>query len=450
MINSRELLVRQDESEGFIMRKKDIDRRQFLKGASSVAAGAIVFPAIIPSSSLGQDGSIAPSNRIVMGAIGVGSQGSGNMSGFLGKKEVQMVAVCDIDKGHRDRAKSRVDKRYDNSDCRTYSDFRELIERDDIDALSLALPDHWHSIPVVTAARAGKDMYGEKPLARTIREGRAMVDAVNRYGRVWQTGSWQRSVRDFRHACELVRNGRIGKVHKVEVGLPTGGGSDTKPIQPVPEGVDWDFWLGPAPWVPFRGVIHWDWRWIMDYSGGQLTDWAGHHIDIAHWGLGLDYTGPVEIEGRGVYPKDGIYNVPTEYKFTCIYENGLTMIVANDRQQPMGMGTVWYGEDGWIHVRRGKLEASSERILKEVIGPDEIKLYDSRDHQQNFLDCVRSREKTVTPIDIAHRSISVGLLGEIAMMTERKLRWDPEKEVFLNDDEANRMLSRPMRSPWHL
>ena len=443
-------MIRCVESEGIMIREKDINRRQFLKSATGIAVGAIVFPTIIPSSVLGQDGSIAASNRIVMGAIGVGSQGSGNMRGFLGKKEVQMVAVCDIDKGHRDRAKSRVDRRYDNSDCRTYSDFRELIERDDIEALSLALPDHWHSIPVVTAARAGKDMYSEKPLARTIREGRAMVDTVNRYGRVWQTGSWQRSVRDFRRACELVRNGRIGKVHKVEVGLPTGGGTDNKPIQPVPEGVDWDFWLGPAPWVPFRGVIHWDWRWIMDYSGGQLTDWAGHHIDIAHWGLGLDYTGPVEIEGRGVYPKDGIYNAPTEYKFTCIYENGLTMIVANDQQQPMGMGTVWYGEDGWIHVKRGKLEASSEKILKEVIGPDEIKLYDSRDHQQNFLDCVRSRKKTITPIDIAHRSISVALLGEIAMLTERKLRWDPEKEVFLNDDEANRMLSRPMRSPWHL
>ena len=433
-----------------MIREKDINRRQFLKSATSVAAGAIVFPTIIPSSVLGQDGSIAPSNRIVMGAIGVGSQGSGNLRGFLGKKDVQMVAVCDVDKSHRDGAKRRVDRTYDNSDCMTYLDFRELIERDDIDALSLALPDHWHSIPVVTAARASKDMYSEKPLARTIREGRAMVDAVNRYNRVWQTGSWQRSVRDFRYACELVRNGRIGKVHKVEVGLPTGSGTDNKPVQPVPDGVDWDFWLGPAPWVPFRGVIHWDWRWIMDYSGGQLTDWAGHHIDIAHWGLGLDYTGPVEIEGRGVYPKDGIYNVPTQYKFTCIYENGPTMIVANDQQQPMGMGTVWYGEDGWIHVKRGKLEASSEKILKEVIGPDEIRLYESQDHQQNFLDCVRSRKKTVAPIDIAHRSISVGLLGEIAMLTERKLRWDPEKEVFLDDDEANRMLSRPMRSPWHL
>jgi predicted dehydrogenase len=432
------------------MKQVEIDRRQFLKRASGTTVGAIAFPYVVSSSALGNAGNVAASNRIVMGCIGVGSQGSGNMGGFLGKKDVQVVAVCDVDKKNRDRAKKRVDDKYKNNDCKAYLDFREVIERKDIDALSLALPDHWHSIPVIMAARAGKDMYGEKPLARTIHEGRVMVDTVNRYGRVWQTGSWQRSVRDFHHACELVRNGRIGKVHKVEVGLPTGGSTDNKPVQPVPEGVDWDFWLGPARWVPYRGIMHWNWRWMMDYSGGQLTDWAGHHVDIAHWALGLDETGPVEIEGKGDYPKDGIYDAATAYKFTCKYENGLTMIVANDRQQPMGMGTVWYGEKGWIHVRRGKLEADPPDVIKEVIGPNEIKLYESRDHQRNFLDCVKSRKKTITPIEIAHRSISVGLLGEIAMLTEQKLRWDPEKEVFLNSDEANRMLSRPMRAPWHL
>jgi predicted dehydrogenase len=432
------------------MKQVEIDRRQFLKRASGTTVGAIAFPYVVSSSALGNAGNVAASNRIVMGCIGVGSKGSGNMGGFLGKKDVQVVAVCDVDKKNRDRAKKRVDDKYKNNDCKAYLDFREVIERKDIDALSLALPDHWHSIPVIMAARAGKDMYGEKPLARTIHEGRVMVDTVNRYGRVWQTGSWQRSVRDFHHACELVRNGRIGKVHKVEVGLPTGGSTDNKPVQPVPEGVDWDFWLGPARWVPYRGIMHWNWRWMMDYSGGQLTDWAGHHVDIAHWALGLDETGPVEIEGKGDYPKDGIYDAATAYKFTCKYENGLTMIVANDRQQPMGMGTVWYGEKGWIHVRRGKLEADPPDVIKEVIGPNEIKLYESRDHQRNFLDCVKSRKKTITPIEIAHRSISVGLLGEIAMLTEQKLRWDPEKEVFLNSDEANRMLSRPMRAPWHL
>jgi predicted dehydrogenase len=434
----------------FIMMKRRINRRQFLRKAAGASIAAVGFPYIVPSSALGGAGNVAASNRIVMGCIGVGSQGGGNMRGFLGKKEVQVVAVCDVDKGHRDKAKKTVDDRYKNNDCKAYLDFREVVERKDIDALSLGLPDQWHSIPAVMGARAGKDIFGEKPLARTIREGRAICDAVHRYGRVWQTGSWQRSQRNFHRACELVRNGRIGKVHKVEVGLPTGGSTGNKPVQPVPEGLDWDFWLGPAPWVPYRGICHWNWRWMMDYSGGQLTDWAGHHIDIAHWGLGLDYTGPSEIEGKGVYPRDGIYDAPTAYKFTCKYDTGLTMIVANDRQQPKGMGTVWYGEKGWVYVKRGRLEADPKSILDEKIGPNEIKLYESRDHQRNFLECVKSRKLTITPVEIAHRSISVGLLGEIAMLLGRKLKWDPEKEIFLNDEQANRMLSRPMRSPWHL
>lgn len=432
------------------MIKTNQSRRRFLRNAAGVSAGIVGFPYIIRSTALGADGAVAPSERIIMGCIGVGSQGTGNMNGFLGKKMAHVVAVCDVDKGHRDGAKKIVDEKYGNSDCKIYTDFRELIARDDIDALSLAVPDHWHSIPVVTAARAGKDMYGEKPLARTIHEGQVMRDTVNRYGRIWQTGSWQRSVGNFHHGAELVRSGRIGKVTRVEVGLPTGGGSDVKPVQPVPANLDWDFWLGPAPWVPFRGVSHWDWRWIMDYSGGQLTDWAGHHIDIAHWGLGLDETGPVEIEGKGVYPKDGIYNVPTEYKFTCKYANGIEMVVANDRQLPKGMGTVWYGEKGWVHVDRGRQATNPPELWNETIGPNEIRLYESRDHHQNFLDCVKSRRKTITPIEIAHRSISVGLLGEIAMLLERKLRWDPEKEQFVNDPEATRLLSRPMRGPWHL
>jgi predicted dehydrogenase len=416
--------------------------------------GAIGFPYIISSSALGADGAVAPSERIVMGCIGVGSQGTGNMRGFLSKKDAQVVAVCDVDKGHRDSAKRTVDRQYRNSDCQTYADFRELIARADIDALSLAVPDHWHSIPVVMAAQAGKDMYGEKPLARTIHEAKVMRDTVNRYGRIWQTGSWQRSVDNFRHGAELVYNGRIGKVTRVEVGLPTGGGGENRPVRAVPEGLDWDFWLGAAPWRAYTGFggqgPHWDWRWVMDFSGGQLTDWAGHHIDIAHWGLGLDDTGPVEIEGKGNYPKDGIYDVPTQYKFTCKYADGLEMIVANDQQVPKGMGTVWYGEKGWVHVDRGRQATEPASLWNETIGPNEKRLYDSRDHQQNFLDCVKSRKKTITPIEVACRSISVGLLGEIAMLLDRKVRWDPVKEEFVNDPEASRLLSRPMRAPWHL
>ena len=428
---------------------KDITRRGFLRKVAGISAGAVAFPYVISSSAMGDAGGVAPSSRIVIGCIGMGSMGTADMQGFLGKQEVQVVAVCDVDKTQRDKAKTVVDEKYKNQDCKTYLDFRDVIERNDIDALSIALPDHWHSIPAVMGAAAGKDIHAQKPLARTIREGRAICDAVQRYGIVWQTGSQQRSSEDFHRACELVRNGRIGKVTTVEVGLPTGSASDNKPVQQVPEGVDWDFWLGPAPWVPYRGILHWNWRWIMDYSGGQLTDWAGHHIDIAHWGLDLERTGPVEIEGRGVYPADGIYNVPMEYKFICKYANGIVMTVADNKQIPEG--TKWYGEAGkWIYVNRGKLEANPPSVLKEVIGPDEIKLYESRDHRQNFLDCVKSRKETIAPAEVGHRSISVGLLGEIAMLTERKLRWDPEKEVFLDDEQANRMLSRPMRGSWHL
>jgi len=432
-----------------VLKSKDITRRRFLKNATGITAGAIAFPYIVSSSALGNAGNVSASNRIVMGCIGMGGMGTGDMRGFLNKKEVQVVAVCDVDKSQRDKAKKNVDEKYKNNDCKTYLDFRDVIAREDIDALSLAMPDHWHSIPAVMGAAAGKDIHAQKPLARTIAEGRAICDAVRRYGIIWQTGSQQRSSSDFHRACELVRNGRIGKVTRVEVGLPTGGGSDNKPVQPIPEGVDWNFWLGPAPWVPYRGIMHWNWRWMMDYSGGQLTDWAGHHIDIAHWGLDLERTGPVEIEGTGVYPRDGIYNVPMEYKFTCKYANGIVMTVANNKQIPQG--TKWYGESGkWIYVKRGKLEANPASILKEVIGPDEIKLYKSRDHKQNFLDCVKNRKETIAPAEVAHRSISVGLLGEIAMITERKLQWDPDKEIFLNNEQANRMLSRPMRSPWHL
>jgi len=422
-----------------------ITRRSFLKGTAAIGGAAIGLPAIVPSSVFGAN---APSNRIVMGAIGVGSQGTGDMQGFLGKPEVQMVAVCDIDKGHLDNAKKIVDDRYGNKDCTAYHDFRELIGRGDLDAVQLAMPDHWHAIPAIAAARAGLDIHGQKPLARSIREGRAMCDAVHRYGRVWQTGSQQRSDYNFRRACELVRNGRIGKILKVEVGLPTGGGTDVKPVMPVPEGLDWNLWLGPAPYVPYRGVSHWDWRWIMDYSGGQLTDWAGHHIDIAHWGMGWDYTGPVEIEGKGNYPTEGLYNVATQYKFACTYADGTVMTIANNQQ--LTQGAKWYGETGWIHVNRGGLNASDEKILREEIGPNETRLYESRDHKQNFLDCVKSRELTICPVEVGFRSISVGLLGEIAMLTERKIKWDPENEKIKGDPEASALLGRSYREPWIL
>jgi len=410
----------------------------------------LIMPRVIPASALGLNGITPPSDRIVMGAIGVGSMGQGNMSEFLAKKVVQFIAVCDVDKTHADAAKRTVDAKYGNTSCRTYEDFREFLEKEKLDAVCIAVPDHWHSLVAVSCANKKLDIYGEKPLARSIREGQAIVRAVVKNNVIWQTGSWQRSVENFRRGAELVYNGRIGKVEYASVGLPNGNKSiGTPPLMPVPEGLNWEFWLGPALRVPYRGVCHWDWRWIQDYSGGQLTDWAGHHIDIAHWGLGLDRTGPVSVEGKGVFPREGIFDVAVEYDFLCEYAGGLKLRVANESRLKHGMGTAWYGDKGWIHVDRGDiLRASDPAILKEKIGPGEKPLYISHDHHQNFLDCIRSRKETITPAQTAHRSISVGLLGEIAMLTGQKIQWDPQKEEITGNAFASRLLMHPYREPW--
>jgi predicted dehydrogenase len=295
------------------------------------------------------------------------------------------------------------------------------------------------------------DIYGEKPLSRSIRESRAICDAVHRYNRVWQTGSWQRSQQNFRHACELVRNEKVGKITHVEVGLPTGGSTGIKPTKPVPEGLHWDWWLGPAPWRPYcefgGNRCHWDWRWILDYSGGQLTDWAGHHIDIAHWGLDLQHTGPIEIEGEAVYPENGLYDAPSQYNFNCKYANGITMNVHNGGLS----GTKWFGENGWVWVTRGNIDASDKNLLKpDAIGPNDERIYHSNDHIQNFLDCVRSRQDTIAPVEVANRSISVGHLGEIAMLLGRKIKWNPDTEEIVGDAEASALLGRSYREPWIL
>lgn len=431
---------------------KKINRRSFFGKMAGAAGAAIALPYIIPGSALGKNGATAASDRILMGLIGSGSQGTGDMHGFMSKPEVQMIAACDVDKARRDAVKAIIDGKYENSDARVYSDYRDFLASEKLDAVILALPDQWHGIIAIACANAKLDIYGEKPLARTIWEGIQIIEAVEKNERIWQTGSWQRSEAHFHRACELVINGRIGKVSFVEVGLPDGNPArGTHPVKPVPEGLDWDMWLGPAPAVPYRGVCHWDWRWIMDYSGGQLTDWAGHHIDIAHWGLGLERTGPVEIEATGVFPREGIFDVPVEYSIHAKYANGIEMHYANARQLPKGMGVCWYGDKGWIHVDRGnRLFASDPKILEEKIGDNEIHLYKSLDHTQNLLDCIRSREETITPCQVAHRSISAALLGEISMLTGRKINWNPDTQEIIGDPVASRLLRRPFRSPWKL
>jgi predicted dehydrogenase len=434
-----------------MVHKRFVSRREFLKGVAAAGA-ALALPTIVPSSVFGADGRPAPSNRITMGCIGVGGQGSGNQGAFLGESDCQVLAVADVDRNNMVNAKKRTDERYRNQDCAAYRDFRELIARDDIDTISLGTPDHWHAIPVIMAARAGKDIYGEKPFSHDLKEGRAMVTALAQYGRVWQTGSWQRSGGNFRFACELVRNGRIGKVHTVEVGLPTGGAGGSEQFTDPPPEMDYDFWIGPSPWAPYsRDRTHWNWRWQLDYGGGQMMDWIGHHGDIAQWGLGTDYTGPVEVEPvNSEWPKEGLWNAPTSYKFICTYASGVKMIVANDRQLPKGMGTRWIGDKGWVWVDRGGFDADPKSLLKDTIRPDEVNLYRSPGHHRNFLDCVKSRRLTITPAEVAHRSASIGHLGLIAMQVGRKFRWDPDTEQIIGDPTAAAMLGRAKREPWNI
>jgi predicted dehydrogenase len=434
------------------MRDKS-SRREFVKQSAKIVAGAVILPNIIPASVLGKGGSTPPSDRIVMGAIGVGSQGMSNMRDFLELKDAtRFIAVCDVDSLHLEKAKKVVDEANKSKDCRTYGDYREFLEKEKLDAVSIALPDHWHGIIYSAAANKKLNIYGEKPICRTIKDGQTIVSAVKKNNIIWQTGSWQRSLPNFHRGAELAINGRAGKIKYIEVGLPDGNrGIGTPPVKPVPPELNWEMWLGPALKVPYRGVSHWDWRWILDYSGGQLTDWAGHHIDIANWGAGLEHTGPVEISGIGVYPAEGIFNVPVEYDFLCKYANGIEMRVANAARLPLGMGTTWHGDLGWIHVDRGDvISASDPKILNEVIGEKEIHLYKSDNHWQNFIDSVRSRKPAIAPIEVAYRAISVGLLGEIAMTTGQKIQWDPEKEEIIGNPAASHLLSRPYRKPWTL
>ena len=428
-------------------------RRNFIRNSISLVAGTMVLPHLIPSSAMGMNGVVPPSDRIVMGSIGVGSQGVGNMREFLRFKEVQFVALCDLDSSHLEKASELVNKFYKNTDCRKHKDYREFLEKEKLDAVCISVPDHWHSITYVAAANKKLDIYGEKPLCRTIGEGQQIVKSVQKNKIIWQTGSWQRSVANFHKAAELVFNGRLGKVDRVEVGLPNAAKLIGMPSEkPVPPELDWDFWLGSAPKVPYRGVCHWNWRWILDYSGGQLTDWAGHHIDIAHWGLGLDRTGPIEVSGVGVYPPSSeLYNVPMEFDFNCKYKTGVTIRVANASRLPKGMGVTWYGENGWIHVDRGDvLTASKPELLNEELGDTKKALYKSSNHFGNFLECIRSRKETITPAEVAHRSISVGLLGEIAMTTKQTIKWDPDKEQIIGNAEAGKLLMRPFRAPWKI
>jgi len=429
------------KSKKTTLRTNNLSRREFLKASAVTTGAAVAWPAIVPSSVFGAN---APSNRITIGCIGLGGQGRGNMNNFKGNPGSQVVAVCDVDADHREKARQAAGL----SPKASYNDFRDLLARDDVDAVSIATPDHWHVPTSIAAVRAGKDVYCEKPLTLTIAEGRALADEVERYGRVLQTGSQQRSSSRFRFACELVRNGRIGRVKTVRVGIP---GNNKKceltwTAEPVPQGLDYDFWLGPAPWAPYHHQrCHYQFRFILDYSGGQVTNWGAHHLDIAQWGLGMDDSGPVEIYGQGEFPKTGLFTTATKVYFEATYANGVKLICSTG-----GSSTRFEGTEGWVEVSRGSLKTSPESLKTTTIGPNEIHLYDSRNHAQNFLDCVKSRRQPICNAEVGHRSSTICHLGNIAMLLNRRLRWDPKAEQFIGDSEANRMTWRPRRSPWLL
>jgi predicted dehydrogenase len=432
------------------MKRVSISRRRFLGKAAGASLAAIGLPYLVPSSALGKAGAVAASERITVGFIGTGGHGIGvNLKSFLAQPDAQAVAVCDVDPVHLQQALDMVNKRYGNRDCAAYKDFREVLARNDIDTVMISTPDHWHVPIAIAAAEVGKDVECEKPTL-TIRQGRRLVETMKRYGRVFQWSTEDRSVDVYHRMCELVRNGRIGKVHTIRVELPSGPDTAGDPTpMPVPEGFDYDMWLGPAPWAPYtKGRCHWNFRWILDYSGGMLTDWGAHLLDGAQWGNNTEHTGPVEVEGKGVFWRDGLYNTAKEFRIEYKYADGVQLIVTSGTPSLRFEGSEgWIGNRGW----RAPLQAEPKSILDSVIGPNEIHLYTCRGgEQRNFLDCVKSRKDCYFPPEIGHRCFTVAHIGNISMLLERKLRWDPENEQFVGDEEANRMLSRSMRSPWRL
>jgi len=419
-----------------------LSRRGFLK-SSALTAGAFAAPYFVPASAFGAN------ERIITGHIGVKNQGGSNLKGFMNQKDLQIGAVCDVDSKVLANAAKQVEAKYGR--CDTFSDFRKLLERKDIDAVVISTPDHWHCLMTILACQAGKDVYCEKPLTLTIAEGRKMVEAARATKRIVQTGSQQRSDEKFRRGCELVRNGAIGTVKTVLVGIP----GPNHPGKPVPDSdppteLDYDFWLGPAPARPYNEKrVHYNFRFFRDYSGGQLTNFGAHHIDIAQWGLGMDDSGPVEIEGTAEFHSMGWHEVTEKCRVTHRYANGVEMIVGQG-QKDIPSGTTFIGTSGRIHVNRGVLKGEPEDVLTKTLAENDVRLYVSRSHHGNFLDCIRSRELPICDVEIGHRSATVCHLSNLALDLKRKLRWDPKAERFVDDAEANSKLLRTYRSPWTL
>lgn len=386
---------------------------------------------------------VGANERIRIGCIGVGNQGRGNLRKHL----ADTVAVCEVDSDRLAEAKDTVEKS-NKSACAAYRDYRKLLDDKNIDAVVVTTPDHWHALITVDACAAGKDVYCEKPLSLTVADGQAMVKAARKYQRIVQTGSQQRSDDRFRLACELVRSGRLGKIHTVKAGISGVNlkGQAVADCDP-PTVLDYDFWLGPAPQRPYNpNRVHYNFRFFWDYSGGQMTNWGAHHLDIAQWGLGMDASGPVSIEGKARYPKDKLYEVPEWCEIIYKYANGVKMICGQSQKG----GTTFIGDKGSIHVTRKDISSSPKDLIDEPLTDSDVHLYVSKNHHKNWLDCIKSRKLPICDVEIGHRSATVCHLGNIAVRTGRKLTWDPAKEEIVGDADAASMLSRPYRTPWKL
>lgn len=432
-------------------------RRSFLRSTTLFAASA---PFLLPSRVWSAD--VKPSNRLVLGFIGMGTQGKGLMSGFLRSAEAQTVAVCDVDTTRREFAKKQVEEYYakqsgtDYKGCAAYNDFRELLARRDIDAVVIATPDHWHALIAIAAARARKDIYCEKPLCQSIHEARAMVSAVRKYKRVFQTGSMQRSSREFRVACELVRNGVIGKIQRIEVAVGGPGIPCNLPAEPDEPGLDWNLWLGPAPQRPYhselspRGVHkHFpNWRNYREYGGGMVTDWGAHHFDIAQWGMGMDESGPVEV-----FPAE---QPEAKHGVRYLYANGVEVVHKD------GNGVWFYGSDGKIYVNRGKFELwlgseqkanaadQAEATAAQFLKAGAVRLYNSKDHKADWIAAIRSRQKPICDVEVGARTVSVCHLVNLAYYHHQHFKWNPKKEKFADGTGDSKWLDVPHRTPWKI
>lgn len=451
-----------------------MERRNFLKKTIGTTAGAIILPTIIPSSVLGKN---APSNKINIGQIGNGRIArEHDMPGTLQHEVARMIAVCDLDKHRMADGKKLVEDYYKKKtgqanyvDVKMYDDYHDMLSNKDIDAVVISLPDHWHSQPAIEAALAGKHVYVQKPTSLTIEEGRKLSDTIKKTGIILQVGTQQRSTTQFRVAAELVRNGRIGRLHTVKIGLPGDPAGPEAAEMPIPKWFNYDMWLGSTPYVPYteigvhpqQGYGRPGWLRREQFGAGMITGWGQHHFDSAAWGMDTEFTGPISIEAVAEFPKAGLWDVHGDFMAKAEYANGITMYTCGGYTN----GIRYEGTDGWIFVSRGNyvasasdpvsqansakaLDASDPKILTSVIGPDEIHLYKSDEQHGNWLDCIQSGKQPISPAEIGHRACSVCLITHIAMKLERKLTWNPGTERFGNDDEANSMLSRPERYPF--